>query len=60
MSYNVLAVPAGSRFRMKTFTKIRNDASGWWVHQYDVKEMLPLYHTGRPIMQLGDMTSCTR
>ena len=60
MSYNVLAVPPGGKYNMGGFTRIRVDQEMWFVHQYDIRDILPHYRTARTIEQNGDMTSCTR
>jgi FkbM family methyltransferase len=58
MSYNVLAVPEGSKYVLSRFTRIEPERP--FVHQYDLSKILPHYKTDRPIVQNGDMESCTR
>ena len=60
MSYNVLAVPQDSKYTLGGFTRIHTEENRWFVHQYDVRKILPRYHTLRKIEQNGDMQSCTR
>ena len=60
MSYNVLAVPRESKYTLGGFTRIRAEERRWFVHQYDVRAILPSYRTSRKIEQNGDMESCTR
>ena len=63
ISYNMVAIFPSPKFNLNGFDalRIRNDPSGWWVHQYDPKIVYQWWkELLGPLEQLGDENSCVR